>query len=119
MVSMNPDAPLIVIAVYRPKEGKTAELEALVREHLPILLSQDLVTTRPSIAMRAKDGTIVEVFEWKSLKAIEGAHTNPAVIEMWTRFGEACTYQKLVDLEESQQQWAGFEPFDLRVGAAM
>jgi hypothetical protein len=119
MVFMNPDAPLIVIAVYRPKEGKTAELEALVREHIPILLSQDLVTTRSSITMRAKDGTIVEVFEWKSLKAIEGAHTNPAVIEMWTRFGEACTYQKLVDLEESQQQWAGFEPFDLRVGAAM
>ena len=113
MVSMNPNAPLIVIAVYRPKEGKTAELEALVREHLPILLSQDLVTTRPSIMMRAKDGTIVEVFEWKSAKAIEGAHTNPVVVEMWNRFGEACTYQKLVDLEESQQQWAGFEPFPL------
>ena len=115
---MNPDAPLIVIAVYRPKEGKTAELEALVREHMPILLSHDLVTTRPSIAMRAKDGTVVEVFEWKSLKAIESAHTNPAVIDMWNRFGEACTYQKLVDLEESQQQWAGFEPFDLQAPAA-
>jgi hypothetical protein len=115
---MNPETPLIVIAVYRPKEGKTAELEALLRDHMPILLSQDLVTARPSIAMRAKDGTIVEVFEWKSLKAIESAHTNPAVVEMWNRFAEACTYQKLVDLEESQQQWAGFAPFDLRAGAA-
>ena len=115
---MNPDSPLIVIAVYRPKEGKNAELEALMREHLPILLSQDLVTTRPSIAMRAKDGTIVEVFEWKSLRAIETAHTNPIVADMWKRFGEACTYQKLVDLAESQEQWAGFEPFDIAASAA-
>ena len=110
MDSMNPENPLIVIAVYRPKEGKAAELEALVRDHLPILQSQDMVTGRASIMMRAKDGTIVEVFEWKSQRAIESAHTNPVVVEMWKRFEQACTYQKLVDLDESRDPWAGFEP---------
>ena len=110
---MNPDAPVIVIAVYRPREGKTAELEGLMREHIPILLSQGLVTDRKSIAMRAKDGTILEVFEWKSQKAIESAHTNPVIMDMWNRYSEACTYQKVVDVAESSDPWAGFEPFDL------
>ena len=64
-------------------------------------LMPELVT--PEIRNRAKDGSIVEVFEWKSARAIEGAHTNPAVVEMWNRFGDVCTYQKLVDLEESRR----------------
>ena len=29
--------------------------------------------------MRAADGTIVEVFEWRSAEAIQQAHNNPAV----------------------------------------
>ena len=70
----------ITIACYKPKPGKAEALHLLMREHLPILRSQDLVTDRDSIIMEAKDGTIIEVFEWKSLAAIEKAHTNPEVL---------------------------------------
>ena len=66
----------IVIACYRPKPGKLDALRALMADHLPILRSQDLVTDRESIIMEAEDGTIVEVFEWKSQEAIEAAHSN-------------------------------------------
>ena len=61
----------VVIAVYRPREGMQEQLLAVVKEHLPILRGQGLVTDRPSVVMRAKDGTIVEVFEWDSMEAIE------------------------------------------------
>ena len=108
----------IAIAAYRPREGRAAELEALVREHIPILAAQGLVTSRASVAMRAKDGTIVEVFEWKSAAAIQLAHGNPAVSEMWARFNEVCTYEPLASLEESKQLFAGFAPVDLERGPA-
>ena len=103
----------MVIAVYRPKPGKDAELLERMREHLPVLRQEGLVTDRPSIMMRAKDGTILEVFEWKSAAHVERAHTNPAVLAMWERFGKVCDYGRLADLAEVGDMFAHFEPIDL------
>lgn len=98
------------IACYRPKPGKAAELEQLTREHIPILKKEGLVTERAPYAMRAQDGTIVEVFEWKSKEAIEGAHTNAEVIKLWGRYEAACDYVSLSTLAEAQQMFASFDP---------
>ena len=98
------------IACYRPKEGKQEDLFVLTREHVPILRKEGLVTERPACAMRAKDGTIIEVFEWKSNEAIDAAHTNPEVIKLWKRYEAACDYVSLSTLAEAQELFAGFEP---------
>ncbi|MHC4217052.1 MAG: antibiotic biosynthesis monooxygenase [Planctomycetota bacterium] len=103
----------VVIAVYRPREGKAAQLLEVVREHLPILRAEGLVTDRPSVAMRAKDGTIVEVFEWKSQEAIEEAHNNEVVREMWERFDQTCECKSLSNLEECQDLFPLFEPVEI------
>ena len=102
----------IVIACYRPKPGKEDALRGLMREHLPILRSQDLVTDRESILMEARDGTILEVFEWKSQAAIDAAHENPVVLEMWDRYALCCDYVAVGDIEEAGELFSGFEPFD-------
>ena len=99
----------IVIACYRPKQGKDAQLLQLMAEHVPILRSVGLATDRASIMGRAKDGTIVEVFEWVSLEAIQRAHEDPTVLGMWERYGEVCDYVRLTDLAESADLFAGFE----------
>ena len=36
--------------------------------------------------MEGQDGTIVEVFEWKSREAIALAHSNPAIAKMWQEY---------------------------------
>jgi hypothetical protein len=97
------------IACYRPKEGKHDELLQLTREHVPILRKQGLVTERPAYAMRAKDGTIVEVFEWKSNESIAGAHSNAEVAKLWERYAAACDYVPLNTLAEAQDMFANFE----------
>lgn len=97
------------IACYRPKEGKNDELLHLTREHVPILRKEGLVTERPAYAMRAKDGTVVEVFEWKSKASIEGAHSNPEVAKLWERYAAACDYVSLSTLAEAQDMFASFE----------
>jgi len=103
----------MVIVAYRPKPGKDAALLELVRNHMPVLKGQGLVTDRPAYAMRAKDGTIVEVFEWKSGKAVDEAHTNPAVQAMWQKFGEACDYIPVGELDEAKGLFSAFTPIDL------
>ncbi|MFY9720773.1 MAG: hypothetical protein WAK16_14125 [Candidatus Cybelea sp.] len=101
----------VVIVAYRPKPGKDDELLALTREHHSILAGQGLVTGRRPVIMRAKDGTVVEVFEWES-GAIERAHGNPAVGELWKRYDAVCDYVPLASLAESTNLFADFEAVD-------
>jgi len=82
----------------------------LVRNHLPPLRAEGLVTERESIVMRTADGTIVEVFEWVSRKAIEGAHKNPAVLDLWKKFEAECWYETPSNLAEFQNMFGHFEP---------
>jgi len=104
---------VFVIAAYRPKKGKERLLRDVLKDHLPILRKEELVTDRPPYLMRAADGTFVEVFEWKSAAAVEAAHGNSAVQAMWVRFEEACTYEPLLNLKESKDRFANFEAVDL------
>ena len=99
----------ISVACYKPKPGCEAALAELVREHLPPLRAQGLVTDRISIVMRAADGTIVEIFEWVSQQAIAGAHTNPAVQALWKRFEAVCSYEAPSNIAEFQNMFAHFE----------
>jgi len=82
----------------------------LVRNHLPPLRAEGLVTERESIVMRAADGTIVEVFEWVSREAIEGAHKHAAVLDLWKKFEAECWYETPSNLAEFQNMFAHFEP---------
>jgi quinol monooxygenase YgiN len=105
-------AGLCVIVAYRPKPGKDAELLELVCNRVPTLRREGLVTDRDSIIMRAKDGTIVEVSEWKSQEAIDAAHANPNVLAMWQRFDAACDFVLLKDLPEASEMFANYEPLN-------
>lgn len=101
------------IVAYTPKAGKAEQLLAAVRKHLKVLRERQLVTDRPGYVMRASDGSIIEVFEWRSKKAIEEAHGNPAVQALWGEFGAACDYTPLSKLPETQQMFAEFDAVQL------
>ena len=63
------------------------------------------------IIMRARDGTIIEVSEWKSQEAIDAAHKNPNVLAMWNKFFAMCDCVPLKTLAEAEEMFAGFEPY--------
>src|SRR5437667_11367828 len=101
---------VIVIVAYRPKPGKQTELLDLVRSRCPTLRKEGLVTDRTPTIMRARDGTIIEVSEWKSQEAIDAAHKNPNVLAIWSKFFAVCDCVPLNTLPESAERFAGFEP---------
>src|SRR5882757_1161928 len=105
-------AGVCVIVAYRPKPGKEQELLALVRARVPTLRQEGLVTDRTPAIMRAKDGTIIEVSEWKSPEAIDAAHRNPNVLAMWEKFFALCDCVPLNTLAEAGEMFAGFEPVE-------
>jgi hypothetical protein len=100
----------ISVACYRPRPGSEEALLDLVRNHMPPLRAEGLVTDRKPIVMRAADGTVIEVFEWVSREAIEGAHKNPVVLDLWKKFEAVCWYETPSNLAEFQNMFAHFEP---------
>lgn len=99
----------LVIAAYRPKPGMEQQLLSAVGRHMPVLRAEGLISDRPAHVMRAADGTVVEVFEWRSTAAIERAHSSPAVRALWAEFGAACDHVPVASLAEAQQIFSEFE----------
>jgi hypothetical protein len=103
---------VIVMACYKPKDGKAAGLKELMKTHLLRLKAEGLVTDRESIIMEAADGTIIDVFEWLSAEAIQNAHTNQAVLQMWGEYGEVCDYIPVDSVAESANLFSSFNPLN-------
>jgi uncharacterized protein (TIGR01244 family) len=105
----------IVIACYRPKAGKLEALHALAATHHLRLYEQGLVTRRAPIVMGARDGTLLEVFEWKSQRAIDEAHHNSAVLQMWNEYAPVCDYIPVGQLAEAAELFSGFSALPIEV----
>ncbi|MFO1323381.1 MAG: hypothetical protein U1F15_04885 [Burkholderiales bacterium] len=100
---------VMVLALFRPKPGKADDLMACMRDHLPVLRGQGLATDRPTTILRARDGTLIEIFEWVSQAAIDAAHANPEVGRLWERYAACCDYVTLADLPEARAMFPDFE----------
>ncbi|MGE0771879.1 MAG: hypothetical protein AB7K37_09235 [Cyclobacteriaceae bacterium] len=103
---------IIVMACYRPKPKKQSGLRKVVKTHLDILKKEKLVTDRTSIICEAKDGTVIEIFEWKSQQHIDDAHSNPRVQKMWEEFSKVCDYVPIGNLKEASELFSGFAPLN-------
>ncbi len=102
----------IVIAAYKPFPGKEAALIALMRTHWEILNGEDLVSSRKPTIMQAENGTVIEVFGWKSGDAIASAHTNPTVQKMWHDYAQVCEYVPVGNVDESTRLFSEFTPLN-------
>jgi hypothetical protein len=101
--------PLVVVAMYRPKVEKQAELETLIRKHFPTLKEYGLTTEKESFIGRSSDGSYLEVFEWISAEAAGKAHDHPAVAKIWEAMAAVCDFGKLEQLPESKKAFPHFE----------
>lgn len=88
----NPQAPVMNIVTYVPKQGKEAELLALVKKHEPALRQVGLVTSEPFRVWKAYDirkhrEQYIEHFVWKDGNASDVAHQTPEVMAIWEPMG--------------------------------
>jgi hypothetical protein len=105
--------PEVVFALYRPRPGKDADLRRLIAQHLPVLRRLELVTDRPALLVRAKDGTYVEVFEWRTSESATLAHQHPEVAKVWEAMGEIADFPALESLAEAKERFSHFEPVSI------
>lgn len=108
-----PEGPQVVFALYRPHEGKDAELRRLIAQHLPVLRRLEMITDRPAVLVRSKNGTYIEVFEWRSTAMSGRAHEHPEVARVWEAMGQIAGFPGLESLEEAKERFSHFEPVTL------
>ena len=85
-------------------------MRKLVREHRRTLDKAHLITSRPTLLLRARsDGTVLEIFEWRSAKAADEAHQNPAVRKLWTKFARIADFVPLSAVAEAEKVFSHFE----------
>lgn len=101
--------PVVVMALYKPKDGKVSETETLVKKHFPVLREYGLSTEKEPFIGRAKDGTILEIFEWSSDSAAKKAHDHPAVAKIWEAMAKVCDFGTLASLDEAKKPFPHFE----------
>ncbi|MCX2743348.1 hypothetical protein OO013_05695 [Mangrovivirga sp. M17] len=102
----------IVIVAYKPLPGKERELKSLMKSHWEILHQEGLVTDRKSIICQSNDGTIIEVFGWKSQEAVEQSHSNENVQKMWKEYSKVCEYVPISEVPESNNLFSEFNPVE-------
>lgn len=110
---MEVDMGRVTVACYRPREGREGELMELVREHVPLLRREGLVTSREATVMRGRDGTLIEVFEWTSGEAVEAAHVHEAVKALWDRFAEVSEFVPFEALPEAGAPFPDFQRIEV------
>ncbi len=103
----------VVFAAYKPNEGKEEELVSLIKEHVPVLRDLELITDRPALTLKAKDGTFIEVIEWNDVSSADKAHEHPRVAEIWEKMGTICTFMPMSELPEASKAFSHFEVIDL------
>jgi len=103
----------VVIAVYRPKDGRGGELLDLIRRHVPTLREERLATDRPVLLLRHPgDGSVLEIFEWVGPHSADAAHKNPRVQSIWDAMGRLADFGTLAALPGANQPFGHFEPLD-------
>jgi hypothetical protein len=100
----NSQAPVTNIVTYVPKQGKEAELLALVKRHEPALRKIGLVTAEPFKVWKAFDirkGRVafIEYFQWKDGNASDTAHQTPEVMAVWEPMGPVLEELTICEVE--------------------
>ena len=103
-VRENPHLPVTNIVTYVPKQGKEAELLAIVKKHEPALRAAGLVTDKPfqlwkAFDIRKKRTSYIEHFQWKDGKSSDLAHHTPEVMSVWEPMGPVLEELTICEVE--------------------
>ena len=85
------DRPVTYLCRYIPKRGKEKAFISLINKHYPAVKKAGLATAQKPIAWRGKDQKgktfFMEIFQWKSERALGLAHQTPEVMKVWEPMG--------------------------------
>jgi quinol monooxygenase YgiN len=104
---------LVTMALYQAHEGKEKQLNEILKNHIKTLEAEDLITSTKPIRAKASNGTVIEIFEWKSEQAKDAAHESSVVMKIWNEIMEVADIKSLTSLDEAKHPFPNFAPYSL------
>jgi hypothetical protein len=101
---------ILVICSYRPHPGHEEEARLLMAAHVPLLRQHQLITDRAVVQGVAKDGELMEIFEWESVETSRGAAGIAEIGAHWKAMSAVMDFVPLAQLPEAQHAFAHFNP---------
>jgi len=105
----NIEGKVLSFATYKPKPAQEDALMKLVARHLPKLRDLGFATDRENYIAKSEDGTIIEVFEWASMNAVNAAHQHPDVSDIWEKMTLVAEFLPINRLSELNSPFADFK----------
>jgi hypothetical protein len=105
--------PQIVFALYKPHDGKDADMRRILVEHVPTLRRLELITDRPTILVQTRNGSYIEIFEWATEESARIAHTHPEVAKVWESMGKVGDLPLFETIDELKGRFPHFAPVTL------
>ncbi|MBL7878115.1 MAG: hypothetical protein JNL53_20785 [Cyclobacteriaceae bacterium] len=99
----------IFLIIYKPHKGKEQELLSTVKSGYAPMISGGYVTDRAPILMRATNGSLLLIFEWKQQDSQDKAQADPAIQEQWMRVSKLSEFEKPESLKEFRDVFPEFE----------
>jgi quinol monooxygenase YgiN len=104
---------LLTIALYKPYVGKEQELNEILKTHVFTLRDENLITSLEPIRIISENGTVIEIFEWRSEEAKDQAHNSNQVMTIWNNLMEIAEMTSLSTLPEASTLFPNFKPYSL------
>src|SRR6476619_475689 len=82
----------LALAAYRPRPARADDFLVIVNDELALLRRRGHVTDRRAPVVRAPKGELLVVIEWSTNHAVDDAHADPEVLEVWDRKAELAEY---------------------------
>ena len=102
----------LTLSVYRPRPGREGELLPHLHEEIAALRARGHITARPAVICRAPDGAYLVVSEWASPTAVDDAHGDESIVEIWRRKDGLAEYLAPADLDGSAAPFASYDVID-------
>jgi len=95
--------------VYRPRPGREEDAVPHFREEVAALRSRGHITNRPAPICRTARGEYLIVIEWATETAVDDAHADEVILEVWRRKEQLVEYLAPADLERSDVPFASYD----------
>jgi hypothetical protein len=99
---------LMGIVAYRANEGSERKLLSLLKKQAPLLKSLGGIS-ECSFLMKSVDGSIISVFEWKSMAAKRTAMKSEELMNLWEEIGKHGEMVKLSTIPECREVISNFK----------
>jgi hypothetical protein len=97
------------LSAYRPRPGRRDDLLPHLRAEIAALRERGHITARPAPICGTPGGAYLVIAGWATETAVDDAHQDDVILEIWRRKEQLVEYIAPADLDRSDVPFASYD----------